>query len=119
MKNKQSIPENYDSALVNVTLSAKNINGKYSIVNLLKVSTGDWVMSEESAKKIKYLYPVRKNKILGVFEVIDYKMVNISGKLRVRFDLKVIYEGSYKLISIAENEINKTNYTVKYLQIKN
>lgn len=114
MKNKQSKSENYDSAFVNVTLSAKTIGGKYPLMDLMKATTGDWVMTEDSAKKIEYMYPVRKHKILGVFKVQDYKMITIDGQTRARFTLKPIYEGSSKLIQNALSEITSTNYVVKY-----
>jgi hypothetical protein len=114
MKTKQSTSETYDSAFVNVTLSAKTISGKYPLMDLMKATTGDWVMTEEAAKKIEYLYPVRKHKILGVFEVQDYKMITKDGQTRARFTLKPIYEGSTKLIQNALSEITSTNYVVKY-----
>lgn len=116
MKTKNLTPENYNSAFVNVTLSAKTIGGKYPIMDLLKASTGDWVMSEESAKKIEYLYPVRKHQILGVFKVQDYKMVTIDGQTRARFTLKPIYEGSTRLLESATNALTATNYVVKYFE---
>ena len=114
MKTKNSIPENYNSAFVNVTLSAKSIDGKYPLADLMKSSVGNWVMSEESAKKIEYLYPVRKNQVLGVFKVVDYTMVDISGQTRVRFTLKPIYEGSSKLLGNATDLITSSNFVVKY-----
>lgn len=114
MKTKQSTPANYNSSFVNVTLSAKTISGKYPLMDLMKATTGDWVMTEESAKKIEYLYPVRKHKILGVFKVQDYTMVTIDGQTRARFTLKPIYEGSTKLVQNALSELTSTNYVVKY-----
>jgi hypothetical protein len=116
MKNKNSTPINYDSAFVNVTLSAKIINGKYPLMDLMKSSTGDWVMTEESAKKIEYLYPVRKHQILGVFKVQDYKMLTVEGQSRVRFTLKPIYEGSTRLTENALSVLTSTNYVVKYFE---
>jgi len=110
----QQIPENFNSAFVNVTLSAARINGKYAVMDLLKAASGDWVMAEESASKIKYLYPVRKNEILGVFEVTSFQMVNKGDQPRVRFTLKPIYQGSTKLLENAINHITSTNYVVKY-----
>jgi hypothetical protein len=116
MKTKKSTPGNYNSAFVNVTLSAKLINGKFPIMDLLKASTGDWVMTKESAEKIEYLYPVRKNQILGVFKVQDYKMVTIDGQTRARFTLKPIYEGSTRLTESALSVLTSTNYVVKYFE---
>ena len=114
MKKEQTIPEVFDSAFVNVTLSAKKIFGKYAIMDLLKASTGDRVMSEDSAKQIKYIYPVRRHEILGVFEVSDYKVVYHDEQARIRFTLKPIYEGSTRLLESASSQLTPTNYVVKY-----
>ena len=116
MKTKQHTPEIYNSAFVNVTLSAKTISGKYPLMDLMKASTGDWVMTEESAKKIKYLYPVRKNQVLGVFEVLDFQMITKEGQVRSRFTLKPIYQGSTKLLDKSLNELTSTNFVVKYFE---
>ena len=113
---KQKTPENYNSAFVNVTLSAKPIGGKFPIMDLLKASIGDWVMLEESAKKIEYIYPVRRNQVLGVFKVVDFQMIIQDGQSRARFSLKPIYEGSTKLLDKALNEVASTNYVVKYFE---
>lgn len=115
MKNQQATLVDFNSAFVNVTISAARlINGKPSIMDLLLAAKGDWVMTEESAKQIKYLYPVRKNKILGVFEVVDYTMVTKGDQNRVRFNLKAIYEGSTLLLENAVSELTLTNFVVKF-----
>ena len=115
MKLKQDTPENFDSAFVNVTLSASRlINGKPSINDLSNAAKGDWVMTEESAKKLKYIYPVRKNQILGVFEVVNYTMIITKDQTRVRFTLKAIFEGRTPLLESAETNLTSTNFVVKY-----
>jgi hypothetical protein len=102
-----------NSALVNVTLSITKVNGKYPLYDLKRVAVGDWVMSEESASDIKYLFPVKGNEVLGVFEVESYTMIGN----RVRFKLKNIYQGSTKLMNEAHEEALRTNYVVKYFNI--
>ena len=115
MKTKHETPENFDSAFVNVTLSAARlINGKPSINDLSTAAKGDWVMSEDAAKKIKYIYPVRKNQILGVFEVLDYTMLVTPDQTRVRFTLKAIFEGRTPLLESAVSNLTATNFVVKY-----
>ena len=116
MKTKQETPENFDSAFVNVTLSAERlINGKPKSLNdLATAAKGDWVMSEDAAKKIKYIYPVRKNQILGVFEVLDYTMLVTPEQTRVRFTLKPIFEGRTPLLESAVSNLTATNFVVKY-----
>jgi|688.fasta_scaffold1541519_1 hypothetical protein len=116
MKKVQPTPENFNSAFLNVTLSAKTIDGKYAMWDLQQASKGNWVISEEAAPKVKYVYPVRKNKILGVFEVTGYEVLEIDGQNRVRFELKAIYENSTRMISTAESHLNKTNYVVKFFE---
>jgi hypothetical protein len=106
--------ENFDSVFVNVTLSAPKIDGKYAIIDLMRAATGDWVISEEAAKKIKYVYPVRKHQVLGVFEVDGYQMVTEDEQTRARFNLKPIYNGSTPLLEKAKGVITPTNYVVKY-----
>ena len=103
----------HNSAFVNVTLSITKINGKYPLYDLKRVSAGDWVMTEEAASTIKYLFPVKANEVLGVFEVESYKVIDN----RVRFKLKNIYQGSLRLMNEAHEEAQKTNYVVKYFNI--
>ena len=103
----------HNSAFVNVTLSITKINGKYPLYDLKRVVAGDWVMTEEAASTIKYLFPVKANEVLGVFEVESYKVIDN----RVRFKLKNIYQGSLRLMNEAHEEAQKTNYVVKYFSI--
>ena len=103
----------HNSAFVNVTLSITKINGKYPLYDLKRVAAGDWVMTEEAASTIKYLFPVKANEVLGVFEVESYKVIDN----RVRFKLKNIYQGSLRLMNEAHEEAQKTNYVVKYFSI--
>jgi hypothetical protein len=103
----------HNSAFVNVTLSITKINGKYPLYDLKRVAAGDWVMTEEAASTIKYLFPVKANEVLGVFEVESYKVIDN----RVRFKLKNIYLGSLRLMNEANEEASRTNYVVKYFNI--
>jgi hypothetical protein len=105
--------QSHNSAFVNVTLSITKINGKYPLYDLKRVSAGDWVMTEEAASLIKYLFPVKANEVLGVFEVESYKVIDN----RVRFKLKNIYQGSLRLMNEAHEEASRTNYVVKYFNI--
>lgn len=109
-------PENYNSIFVNVTLSAKTIDGKYPLGELRAASVGNWLISEDTAKRIKYLYPVRRNKILGVFEVTGYHVVKIEDQERIQFDLKFIFEGSTRLVESAQEYMNRTNYVTKLFE---
>ena len=112
------IPEEYNSAFLNVTLSMKpDINGRYALGNLRESARGDWWINPGIAGKIKYVFPVKKNEILGVFEVVDFEEVEIDGKTRVRFNLKMIFEGSYQMKEKALSEVNRTNYVVKLFQL--
>jgi hypothetical protein len=104
----------HNSAFVNVTLSITKINGKYPLYDLKRVSAGDWVMTEEAASTIKYLFPVKANEVLRVFEVESF-IRNNDG--RVRFKLKNIYQGSLRLMNEAHEEAQRTNYVVKYFNI--
>jgi len=118
MEKEIIIPEEYNSAFLNVTLSMKpDINGRYALSNLLNCSKGDWWINPGIAKKIKYVFPVKKNEILGVFEVKGFEEVEIDGKTRVRFDLKMVFEGSHQMKVKASEEVNRTNYVVKLFQI--
>jgi hypothetical protein len=103
----------HNSAFVNVTLSITKINGKYPLYDLKRVASGDWVMTEGAASTIKYLFPVKANEVLGVFEVESYKVIDN----RVRFKLKNIYQGSLRLMNEAHEEAARTNYVVKYFNI--
>jgi hypothetical protein len=105
--------QSHNSAFVNVTLSITKINGKYPLYDLKRVAAGDWVMTEEAASTIKYLFPVKANEVLGVFEVESYKVIDN----RVRFKLKNIYLGSLRLMNEAHEEAARTNYVVKYFNI--
>ena len=108
MKNKRELPENFNSAFVNVTISAKKIGSKYPLYELLKSARGNWIMSNETADKIKYIYPVRKNEILGVFEVTGYEAItNQDSEHRVRFDIKPIFINSTRLTESAKDHQNK------------
>jgi hypothetical protein len=119
MKNKQQIPTDINSTFVNVTLSAKPIDGKYPLYDLKQASKGWWVMTEETASKIKWVFPVRRNKVLGVFEVEGYECAPdiTTGNNRVNFRLKNIYEGSTAMINEAIEEINSTHFVTKYFKI--
>ena len=50
-------------------------------------------------------------------EVVDFEEVEIGGKTRVRFNLKMIFEGSYQMKEKALSEVNRTNYVVKLFQL--
>jgi hypothetical protein len=119
MKKQITIPEDINSTFVNVTLSAKPIDGKYPLFDLMLASQGWWVMSEEVAAKIKYVFPVRRNKILGVFEVEGYDCAPdlTTGNTRVNFKLKMIFEKSRSLVDSALNEMNATHYVTKHFKI--
>jgi hypothetical protein len=118
MEKEIIIPAEYNAAFLNVTLSMKpDINGRYALSNLLNCSKGDWWINPGIANKIKYVFPVKKNEILGVFEVKGFEEVEIGGKTRVRFDLKMVFEGSHQMKLNAESEVNKTNYVVKLFQL--
>lgn len=112
------IPSEFNSAFLNVTLSSNpGPDGRYSIMDLKQTSKGDWWIKPEYAEKIKYVFPVKKNKILGVLEVKGFTEVDINGKTRIRFDLKPIYEGSHTMIGKANYDVNKTNYVVKLFNL--
>lgn len=112
------IPSEYNAAFLNVTLSIKpDINGRYALANLMNHTKGDWWINPGIAEKIKYVFPVKKNEILGVFEVVNFEEVEIDGKTRVRFKLKMVFEGSHQMKSSANSDVNKTNYVVKLIQI--
>lgn len=119
MKNQKTIPTDINSTFVNVTLSANPTDGKYPLYDLKQVSRGWWVMTEEIASKIKYVFPVKRNKILGVFEVESYESAPdiITGNNRVNFKLKMIFEGSSTLVESAINEMNSTHYVTKHFKI--
>ena len=119
MKKQIPIPDDINSTFVNVTLSAKPIGEKYPLFDLKQASQGWWVMSEEVASKIKWVFPVRRNKILGVFEVESYECEpdTITGNTRVNFKLKMIFEGSRTLVDSALNELNSTHYVTKHFKI--
>ena len=119
MKTEKNTTSEFDSTFVNVTLSAKKINGKYPIGELIKNSTGEWLMTEDIASNIKWIFPVRKNQILGVFEAVSYtsREDDLTGKNRVTFKLKPVFEGSSKLIEVAFNELTKTHYVTKHFKI--
>ena len=92
MEKEIIIPSEYNAAFLNVTLSIKpDINGRYALANLMNHTKGDWWINPGIASKIKYVFPVKKNEILGVFEVVSFEEVEI--------------------------EVNKTNYVVKLIQI--
>tara|TARA_R110000868_G_scaffold45375_5_gene150567 strand:- start:4 stop:375 length:372 start_codon:yes stop_codon:yes gene_type:complete len=112
------IPSEFNSAFLNVTLSSNpGADGRYSIMDLKNSARGDWWIKPEYAKEIKYVFPVKKNKILGVLEVLGFDEVDINGKTRIRFNLKPIYEGSHTMISQANYDVNKTNYVVKLFKL--
>jgi len=119
MKNTNQIPTDINSTFVNVTLSAKPIDGKYPLFDLMQASKGWWVMSEEVASKIKWVFPVRRNKILGVFEVESFECApdEITGNTRVNFKLKMVFEKSRSLVDSAINEMNATHYVTKHFKI--
>jgi hypothetical protein len=112
------IPPKYNAAFLNVTLSIKpDINGRYALSNLMNHTKGDWWINPGIAENIKYVFPVKKHEILGVFEVVGFEEVEIDGKTRVRFKLKMVFEGSHQMKASATSVINKTNYVVKLIQI--
>lgn len=109
--------EIYNSTFVNVTISAKGADGRYANADLRNSAKGNWVMTESAASDIKYIFPVKQNKILGVFESVGYSVVDQDGKDRIQFNLKPIFEGSHTLISRAQDELNKTNYVTKHFNL--
>ena len=118
MEKEIIIPSEYNAAFLNVTLSMKpDINGRYALGDLMNHTKGDWWINPGIASKIKYVFPVKKNEILGVFEVVNFEEVEIDGKTRVRFKLKMVFEGSHQMKASANSDVNKTNYVVKLIQI--
>ena len=119
MKKQNTIPTDVNSTFVNVTLSAKPIDGKYPLFDLKQASQGWWLMTEEVASKIKYVFPVRRNKVLGVFEVESYESAPdiTTGNNRVNFKLKMIFEGASALVNEAIVEMTSTHYVTKHFKI--
>lgn len=115
----EQIHDDINSTFVNVTISAKIVDGKYPLYDLKRASEGDWIMSDEVAKKIKWIFPVRRNRILGVFEVDGFQSSpdQKTGNNRVRFDLKMIFEGSARLTESATEALNSTHYVTKHFKI--
>lgn len=116
---KQQIPDDVNSTFVNVTLSIKTADGKYPLYDLMKSSEGWWVMTEDVASKIKYVFPVKSNKVLGVFEVKSYESApdEITGNSRINFKLKMLFEESTSLLESANKEISKTHFVTKHFKI--
>ena len=51
------IPNEYNAAFLNVTLSMKpEINGRYALGDLMNHTKGDWWINPEIAEKIKYVF---------------------------------------------------------------
>jgi hypothetical protein len=119
MKKQEQIQNDVNSTFVNVTLSAKPIDGKYPLFDLKQASQGWWLMTEEVAKQIKYVFPVRRNKVLGVFEVESFESAPdiTTGNNRVNFKLKMIFEGATALVNTAINEMSSTHYVTKHFKI--
>jgi hypothetical protein len=118
MEKEIIIPQEYNAAFLNVTLSIQpDINGRYALSDLMGCTKGDWWINPGIASKIKYVFPVKRNEILGVFEVVGFEEIEIENKTRVRFKLKMIYEGSHQMKINAAPEVNKTNYVVKLIQV--
>jgi hypothetical protein len=112
--------EKVNSTFVNVTISAeKMVNGKFSLADLMYASKGWWVMNEDIAEQIEYVFPVRKNEVLGVFKVVGYEkgVDEKNGRSRINFDLKMIFEGSTQLLESAKTELTSTHYVVKQFSI--
>ncbi len=119
MKKQNQILEDINATFVNVTISAKTIDGKYPLADLKRASEGDWIMTEEIAERIKWVFPVRRNKILGVFAVEGFSVIPdpTNKNNRIKFDLKMIFEGSYALTESALNVLNSTHYVTKHFKI--
>lgn len=117
MKNDE-LELDINATFVNVTLSAKPVNGKYPLFDLMKASRGWWIMKKDVAEKIKYVFPVRRNKILGVFEVKSFEHdPGDTGNIRVNFELKMIPEQMRPLMEAANEELNSTHYVTKHFKI--
>ena len=109
-----------NASFVNVTISVPTANGKYPLSDLLKVSRGWWVMKPEVAENMKYIFPVKANKVLGVFEVKGYQTapdIKNPDMIRVNFDLKMIFEGSHRLVESATTEMNTSHFVTKHFSI--
>ena len=117
---KDIIIDDANSVFVNVTISAKRISGKYPLSDLKKASEGWWLMNPKTAENIKYVFPVKSNQILGVFEVVGMESAPDlkTRAIRVKFDLKMIFEGSTQLLDAAVDElVSTTHFVTKYFKI--
>lgn len=109
-----------NSSFVNVTISVPTVNGKYPLSDLMKVSKGWWIMKPEIAENIKYIFPVKGNKVLGVFEVKGFEHApdsKNSDMIRVNFDLKMIFQGSHQLVESAKEHISTSHFVTKHFNI--
>jgi hypothetical protein len=118
------------STFVNVTYSAGEVLTKGNIYDipanaLMEASKGDWVMSDpEVLDSLKWLFPVKKNRVLGIFEVVDWHKIeslpqDSTREFRVRFTLRIPTDlrQAKSLKEAAQNQVGKTNFVVKYLDI--
>lgn len=112
-----------NATFVNVTYSA----GTYStpnnlfeipVMTLKEAAKGDWVMAdEEILNSLKWLFPVRRNRILGVFQIEGWEFVDTDPtKKRVRFKLQIPQNlnEAKRLKEEAQTEITTSNFVVKY-----
>jgi hypothetical protein len=85
---------------------------------LKEAAKGDWVMrDEETLNGLKWLFPVRKNRVLGVFEIQSWEFVDSDPtKTRVRFELTIPADlnAAKKLKEEAQTEVVSSNFVVKY-----
>ena len=112
-----------NATFVNVTYSADTYSTPGNIFEvpatvLLTAAKGDWVMrDEEVLNGLKWLFPVRRNRILGVFVVEGWEYVETDPKKpRVRFKLSIPQDlkQAKALKEEAQSEISTTNFVVKY-----
>ena len=112
-----------NATYVNVTYSADTYSTPGNIFEvpatiLLNAAKGDWVMKDEAVlNELKWLFPVRRNRVLGVFVVESWEYVNTDPKKpRVRFTLSIPQDlkQAKSLKEEAQSEISTTNFVVKY-----
>jgi hypothetical protein len=112
-----------NATFVNVTYSADTYSTPGNIFEvpatiLLNAAKGDWVMKDEGVlNELKWLFPVRRNRILGVFVVEGWEYVDTDPtRKRVRFKLQIPSDlkQAKSLKEEAQSEISTSNFVVKY-----